>query len=138
MTLEELMKSDPELVKQIQNDAAQAEQAKNQAAVDDAVKAEVERLKSIDAIASKIADKELVEKAKYGEEKMSAGDLALEALKAQQDIGAQFLNNMQKDAGDSGAADVNSAPQNGSDADQAKNDIDAGAALIAGLVADNK
>lgn len=138
MTLEELMKSDPELVKQIQNEAVQNAQASNQAEIDKAVNAEISRIKAIDEIAGKIADKELVEKAKYGETKMSAGDLALEALKAQQDVGAQFLQNMQQDAKDSGATGVEPAPQSGSDAEQAKNDIAAGAALIAGIKPETK
>lgn len=133
MTLEELMKSEPELVKQIQNEAIQNAQATNQAAIDSAVSAEIDRLKAIDEIASKIADKALVDNAKYGETKMSAGDLALAALKAQQDAGAQFLNNMQQDANDSGATAVEPAPQSGSDDEQIKNDIAAGAALIAGI-----
>ena len=134
MTLEELMKSDPDLVKQIQNEAVQTAQANNQTAIDSAVSAEINRLKSIDEIAGKIADKALIEKAKYGEEKMSAGDLALAALKSQQDIGSQFLNNMQNDASNSGADGVAAAPQGGTDTEQAKNDIAAGAALIAGIV----
>ena len=138
MTLEELMKSDPELVAQIQNEAVQNAQASNQDAITNAVNAEIDRIKAIDEIAGKIANKELVEKAKYGEEKMSAGDLALEALKAQQDVGAQFLNDMKQDATASGATGVEPAPQSGTDAEQAKNDIAAGAALIAGITPDTK
>lgn len=138
MTLEELMKSDPELVKQIQNEAVQNAQANNQAEIEKAVNAEISRIKAIDEIASKIANKELVDRAKYGETKMSAGDLALEALKAQQDAGAQFLQNMQQDAKDSGATGVEPAPQSGSDNEQIKNDIAAGAALIAGITPETK
>lgn len=138
MTLEELMKSDPELVAQIQNEARAEVQANsnavNQEAIDNAVKAEVDRLKAIDEIAGKIANKELVDKAKYGETKMSAGDLALEALKAQTDAGAQFLNNAKEDAKNSGAANVTAVPTGNMTAEeQAKADIAAGAALIAGI-----
>lgn len=138
MTLEELMKSDPELVAQIQNEAVQNVQATNQEAIDKAVNAEIDRIKAIDEIAGKIADKALVENAKYGETKMSAGDLALAALKAQQDAGTQFLTNMQEDVKNSGAAGVEPSPQGGTDDEQAKNDIAAGAALIAGITPDTK
>lgn len=138
MTLEELMKSDPELVAQIQNEARAEVQANsnavNQEAIDNAVKAEVDRLKAIDEIAGKIANKELVDKAKYGETKMSAGDLALEALKAQAEAGAQFLNNAKEDVKESGTAKVTPTPTGNITAEeQAKADIAAGAALIAGI-----
>lgn len=134
MTLEELMKSDPELVAQIQNEAMASAQATNQEAINNAVNAEVERLKAIDEIANKIANKELVDKAKYGETKMSAGDLALEALKAQADAGKQFLSNVQDDVQNSGTADVTPTPNGNLTAEeQTQADIAAGAALIAGI-----
>lgn len=142
MTLEELMKSDPELVNQIKNEAVSEATAKEQetidAAVKDAIDKEVERLRAIDEIASKVQNKELVEKAKYGETKMSAGDLALEALKAQEDAGQAFLSGMQKDSVASGVNEVTPAPQSGSDAEQQKNDIQSGAALIAGAFVKQK
>ncbi|MDE5696496.1 MAG: ATP-dependent Clp protease proteolytic subunit, partial [Lachnospiraceae bacterium] len=94
MTLEELTKQEPELVDQIRNAAIQSAQTDTQQAVSAAVSNELNRLKSIDEIAGKIADKALVERAKYGETKMSAADLALEALKLQNDAGQTFLDNM--------------------------------------------
>lgn len=135
MTYEELMKSDPELVNQIRTEAINSVQGeRNQQAIDEAVDKEVKRLQSIDEIADKIADKELVKKAKYGEEKMSAGDLALEALKAQQDAGANFLLESQKDISQSGVQGVVPQPNgNIPQSEQDKNDIAAGAALIAGI-----
>lgn len=138
MTLEELMKSEPELVNQIRNDAIQSVQNTMETSINDAVSAELTRLQSIDEIADKIGDKELINRAKYGDVKMSAGDLALEALKAQKDAGAQFLDSMKQDAKDSGATGVEPVPQSGSDDEQAKNDIAAGAALIAGITPDVK
>lgn len=135
MTREELMQSDPELVNEIRTEAINSVQGSNEAAIQAAVQAEVDRLKSIDEIANKIADKELVNKAKYGETKMTAGDLALEALKNQQDAGAQFINNMKQDASQSGTDGVKPVPNsNLPQEEQDKADIDAGAALIAGLV----
>ena len=134
MTLEELMTSEPELVNQIRNDAINAEQARVATAVNDAVSAELTRLQSIDEIADKIGDKELINRAKYGEVKMTAGDLALEALKAQKDAGSAFLNQMQADSQASGVNAVTPQPQAGTEAEQTKNDIEDGAKLIAGLV----
>ena len=100
-----------------------------------AVAQEVERMKSIDEIANKIADKTLVEKAKYGETKMSAAELALEALKAQEDAGAKFLNSVKNDADSSGVNNVTPQPNgNLPQVEEDKNDIAAGAALIAGIV----
>lgn len=138
MTLEELMQSEPELVNQIRNDAIQSVQNTVATSINDAVSAELTRLQSIDEIADKIGDKELINRAKYGDVKMSAGDLALEALKAQKDAGSAFLNNMQQDAKDSGATGVEPVPQSGSEDEQVKNDIAAGAALIAGITPDVK
>ena len=138
MTFEELMAQEPELVKQIQDEATKTAQANNQAAIDNAVASEIERLKAIDEIACKIGDQALVDTAKYGETKMSAAELALEALKAQKDAGEEFLNSAKDDAQASGVAGVQPAPTNSNldDAAQAKEDIQAGANLIAGITAE--
>ena len=135
MTKEELMQTDPELFNQIRTEAINSVQEQQQQAIDEAVDNEIKRLQSIDEIAGKIADKELVEKAKYGEEKMSAGDLALAALKSQQDTGADFLNKMQQDNNNSQVNSVTPQPNgNLPQHEEDKNDIAAGAALIAGVV----
>ena len=139
MTLEELMKQEPELVEEIRNTAIQSVQTDTQQAVSAAVGGELNRLKSIDEIAGKIADKALVERAKYGEEKMSAADLALEALKSQNDAGQAFLNNMKEDAKSSGAEAIAPAPNSNLSAEeQAQKDIMDGAALIAGIAPETK
>lgn len=134
MTYEELKNSNPELVDQIRTEAINSVQAeRNQQAIDEAVAKEIDRIKSIDEIAGKIANKELVEKAKYGEEKMTAAELALEALKAQQDAGTNFLNQMNEDVNSSGVQNVTPQPNgNLPQEEQEKNDIAEGAALIAG------
>lgn len=134
MTLDELMKQEPELVDQIRTTAIQSAQTDTQQAVKAAVSDELNRLKSIDEIAGKIADKALVEKAKYGETKMSAADLALEALKLQNDAGQTFLDNMKEDVKNSGAKEIAPAPNSNLSAEeQAQKDIMDGAALIAGI-----
>lgn len=140
MTLKELMEQEPDLVTQIQNEARQTAQTENQAAIDKALDDERKRLQSIDEIAGKIGDQALVDKAKYGEEKMSAADLALEALKAQKDAGAAFLDHAKDDTNSSGVTGVHSAPTNSNldDAAQAAEDVKAGANLIAGITTENK
>lgn len=134
MDLKEMQEKYPELCAQIRSEAAQETKNQLQDEVDQAVKSEVERIKEIDEIAGKIADKQLVENAKYGEEKMSAGDLALAALKAQKDVSDKFLNDLESDSQDSGVDDVDPAPNNGSlsTKEQVEKDIADGAALIAG------
>lgn len=134
MDMKELQEKHPELYKQIRNEAAAEAKKEMQAESEQAVKNEIERLKAIDEIAGKIADKQLVEDAKYGEKKMSAGDLALEALKNQQDVGQQYLNNLDADTQDSGVGNVTPTPNQGSLSaeEQAAKDIADGAALIAG------
>ena len=128
-----------ELVEKIRNTAIQSAQTDTQQAVSAAVGDELNRLKSIDEIAGKIADKALVERAKYGEEKMSAADLALEALKSQNDAGQAFLNNMKEDAKSSGAEAIAPAPNSNLSAEeQAQKDIMDGAALIAGIAPETK
>ncbi len=139
MTLEELIKQEPELVEQIRNTAIQSTQTDMQQAISVVVNDELNRLKSIDEIAGKIVDKSLIEKAKYGEVKMSAADLALEALKSQKDFGQTFLDNMKEDIQNSGVIKIEPAPTgNLSAEEQAKKDIMDGAALIAGIVLENK
>lgn len=134
MDLKELQEKHPELYAQIRNEAATEAKKEMQAESEQAVKNEIERLKAIDEIAGKIADKQLVEDAKYGEKKMSAGDLALEALKNQQDVGQQYLNNLADDTQDSGVGKVTPTPNQGSLSaeEQDAKDIADGAALIAG------
>lgn len=139
MTLEELIKQEPGLVDQIRNDTIQSTQMDVQQAVNVAVNDELSRLKSIDEIAGKIADKSLVERAKYGEAKMSAADLALEVLKSQNNLGQTFLDNMRSDIKDSGVEKIIPEPNSNLSAEeQAKKDIMDGAALIAGIVPEGK
>lgn len=143
MTLKELQDAEPELYAQIRDSVLEEAKAGQQEAIDAAVSKEIARLKEIDAIAEKIPDKALVDNAKYGDVKMSAGDLALEALKGMdnttskghQYTQADFMRMMHKDIADSGVAGVEPTPNQGSLSanDQVAKDIADGAALIAGI-----
>lgn len=136
MTLEELMKSDPELVSQIQNAAIDSVQGESQTQVEDAVKAERARLQKIAEIENSIGDKKLIDEAKFGEKPMTAEELAFAAMKQQAVVGAQFLANMKEDAKTSGAEGVEATPTGTvTPEDQEADDIKNGAALIAGLTA---
>ena len=129
MTLMELKEQSPELVEEIEANAAKAalESAKADLAeemkgavdeaVDNAVAAERARMMKIDEIASNINDADLIKEAKYGEEPMTAEQLAFEALKRQQAQGTAFLADMKADTEDSKVNDVNGAPNAGVDED---------------------
>ena len=101
--VEELRNAHPELVAQIENAARDGAQ---KAGTD----AERQRIQAIEAIENTIADKDLINKAKYGENPMTAEQLALAALQAQAQIGANMLDNFDTDAQASGAANVQPAP----------------------------
>lgn len=96
MTLEEMRESYPELVKQIEDEAVSAACAKSEeaakASVQDALKAERDRIKEIDSIAQMVGDPEMVNKAKY-EEPVNASELALKAMQAQQAAGNSYVKN---------------------------------------------
>lgn len=96
MTLEEMRESYPELVKQIEDEAVSAACTKSetdvQASVQDALKAERERIKEIDSIAQMVGDPEMVNKAKY-EEPVNASELAFKAMQAQQAAGNTYVKN---------------------------------------------
>lgn len=99
MTEKELREQFPDLAASIEAQAAAS-------AKKDAAAAERARIRDIEAIASQIADKSMVDAAKYGETPMTAPQLALEAMKAQAALGAQFLGNLKADAEASNADKV--------------------------------
>lgn len=84
----------------------------------DAVSAERERLKAIDEISNGIREDVLM-KAKY-DEPVSAADLALAQMKANNAAGQQFLNNMVAEMQNSGASEVGSEPNTGYDTESQK------------------
>ncbi len=135
MDLLELKKKHPDLVQQIKDEARQEAQA---AGAEEQVKAEAvreerERLRQIAEIENQIADKGLVDAAKFGEKPMNAQELAFAAMKRQQSAGAQFLRGVMDDASSSGAAGVLPAPNAGgkTQEEQELEDIANGAKIIA-------
>ena len=98
MTLDELRAQDPELLAQIQSEAAE-----------NATTAERTRLSEIDAIANQFTD-EMVNDAKYGDNRCSAMELAYRAAQQAAAQGRQFLANADADAGESNADGVEPAP----------------------------
>jgi ATP-dependent protease ClpP protease subunit len=131
MTLDELKTQYPDLVNQIKNEAKKTAQTNTDEAVknatEEAVKAEQERIKAIDSIASKISP-ELVNEAKYGETKMTAEQLALKALQTQEDIGRALINDRASELQNTKL--LVASPVNGSEEDTEAKDIADGAALL--------
>lgn len=131
MTKKELMENHPELYNEIVDEIRGEQQT---AAVEAAVRAERERIRSIDEIAAQVGDNAMVMEAKFGEKTMDASQLALEALRKQSKLGNEFLKNWQDDVNNSGANAVAPEPNAGtrSEEEQAYRDIMDGAALIIG------
>lgn len=100
--VEDLRKAHPELVSQIENEARNA-----------GIVAERQRIQGIEEMQAAVADSAMVQNAKYGENPMSAEAFAVAVLKQQAAIGATVLQQMQNDAGASGAADVTADPNGG-------------------------
>lgn len=104
--VEDLRNAFPEFV-------AQIETAARESAQDAGAEAERNRIKGIESIENTIADKALVQNAKYGESPMTAEQLALQALQAQSALGVAMLNNLEEDANASGVEDIEPAPNGG-------------------------
>lgn len=124
MSLEELRKQHPELVAQIETEAAATAAAK-------AVADERIRLKAIEEIAPSVGDVTLVTEAKYGEQPMSAEQLAFSAMKRQAQLGSQHLRDHAADVKASGAEQVAATP-NAGPADNAETEISNAVAMIIG------
>lgn len=133
MDVKELKAAYPDLVDEIMEEAKATAQTENveavKNAVDEAVKAERERMKQIDSVAQTVGA-ELVNEAKYGENPMSASELALKALQNQQAMGAEYLRNRREEQDASHVNDVTATPVSGSEEDTAEKDIKDGAALL--------
>lgn len=103
MTAEEIKAQYPDIVAEIENAARQS--VDTAAAEQSATEAERARIREIESIEASIADKELVNRAKY-EEPMDAKELAFMAMQKQAAAGNVFLGNMKNDAEASGTDDV--------------------------------
>lgn len=96
---EELRTAEPQLVSQIEAEAADR-------AVAQAVADERARQRAIDEIAAVVGDDQLVQEAKYGENPCTAEQLALRAMQARAALGAEHLENVAADNAASGAQKV--------------------------------
>lgn len=145
MDMNELREKYPELVKQIQQEAMQdvparvqsegnlGNPADEEAKIKEAVEAERGRLKAIEEIANQIADRKLVDEAKFGEKTMTAQELAFEAMRRQRVAGDNFMQNLKEDTRTSRTADVTPVPNCGTKTsnEEEEENIANSAALIA-------
>ena len=104
--MEDLRKEYPDLANQIEN-------AARDSARTEGIEAERARIQGIEAIENAIGDKELVKAAKYGDQPMTAQELAFAAMQKQASIGATMVKNLEDDATNSGAAGVSANPTGG-------------------------
>lgn len=134
MTAEELREKYPELVAEIEASAKPdgGDGKDERGAISEAVAAERKRISEIDEIATMVGDRELVKKAKF-ESSMSAAELALESMRQQAKMGRQFMKDSNEEVGTSGANGVAAIPCGSMQEEMSQSDIEAGAALIAGI-----
>ena len=133
MDIKELKAAYPDLIDQITEEARATAQTENaeavKNAVDEAVKAERERMKEIDSIAQTVGA-ELVNEAKYGDTPMNAKDLAFKAMQDQQAKGTEYLKNRSQEIESSNVNNVTADPVCGSEKDTQVKDIEDGAAML--------
>lgn len=133
LTAEEMKAKYPDVVAEIEKNAVAAKGEETQKeAIKSAVEEERKRISEIDEIANLVGDKELLKKAKF-EKPMTAAELALEAMRQQAKLGAQFMRDSQDDVKNSGVEDVVPTPSGDMQDELEQNDITAGALLLAGV-----
>ena len=113
--IEELRAAYPDLL-------AQAETAAREEGRASGMTEERARIQGIEAIQNAVADKNLLNAAKFGETPMTAEQLALQAMQAQAAIGAAVLSNIAQDAQDSNAGEVAAGPNGGPEAQENPNE----------------
>lgn len=101
--IEELEAKYPELINEVK--AKAFAEGQKQGEID-----ENKRLKGIESIQAAVVSKDLINEAKYGEEKMTAEQLAFKAMQAQAEVGMTVLADIKADAEESGVDDVTTAP----------------------------
>jgi hypothetical protein len=111
MTLDELRAQEPDLVKQIEDNTRASITPVDTAEIEArAMAAERNRIKQIESIEASIADHDLIQQAKYGDNRMDAKDLAFIALQRQASLGNVMMQNLQQDTAESGVQDVKTTP----------------------------
>lgn len=95
--------------------AAQIEAAAKESGSAAGIESERARIKGIEEIENAIADKAMINNAKYGEKPLTAEQLAFQAMQAQAAIVATVLTNMAKDTKDSGVESVAASPNSGTE-----------------------
>lgn len=132
MTLEEMRNQHPDVVAEIENAARNDAQAQAQTQTDAAVAAERQRLEAIDSIAASIPDQNMVNEAKYGENRCTAQELCFRVMQASAKSGKQFLANYKADGAASNTNQVAAAPNGGAPINKAEQDAaDIEAAVLA-------
>lgn len=109
--IEELRAAFPDLLEQAENAAREEGHSAG-------VAEERARIQGIEAIENAVADKKLLHEAKFGENPLTAEQMALQAMQAQAAIGASVLAGMAQDGAESGTQAVVAAPNNGPEAQQ--------------------
>lgn len=131
MTVKDLREKYPELVSEIEANAA--EQAAKEASAEMAKKAvadERARLQAIEEIANECSP-ELVNEAKYGETPMTAEQLAFAALKDAKEKGMKFMSDRAEDWKNSNVNKIDAAPAKTEEKTQAELDAEENARLSA-------
>lgn len=108
MNAEELRAQHPDVV-------AEIEAAAREAGAAEAITNERARLAAIEAIEDTVGDAQLVHEAKYGENPLTAEQLALKAMQNAAKSGAKFLSDHAQDVKASGAEGVEGKPQDPAD-----------------------
>lgn len=119
MTLEELKSKEPDLVKQIEQEARDAAQVQASA---DAAAVERKRIEEIDSIAASVPDPQMVQEAKYGKNPCTAQELCFRVMQASAAQGHQFLADYTADSAASGTGKVGAAPNGGAPVNQEEQD----------------
>ncbi|MCY7486408.1 head maturation protease, ClpP-related [Paenibacillus alvei] len=104
--VDELRTAYPEFVAQIEASVKAVAHAEGAAS-------ERARIQGIEEIQNAIGNTDLIRDAKFGEQVMTAEQLAFKAMQAQASIGASVLNSLSEDAKTSGANNVSAAPNSG-------------------------
>ena len=100
-TVEELRTQYPDLVAQIEDAAEKKARAE-----------ERDRIKGLEEISGAVADKALMEEAKFGESPMTVEELSVMAMKQQSKLQASILKSLEEDAKNSGTGDIKASPKN--------------------------